>query len=358
MADEEKKVHLDENGQPLSKNALKKKLKAEKAAKAKAEKAAKAAANQPKKKEKEAARLRSEFAGATPQESREKLMPFFWTQLMQEHGAVVGNRWKGSEMKLTNRHRFSYPGYSEILVGFAADEKITSNEAIPNPNQTVLQFFQDRFNLSYDQCAVFGCWNVITAIASSEPNSFLCNSGYQAYVSPDPIVRLLSQAQFETKSPWDSVRHDYYTFRFAMDHLQRKRPKVLYLSLGETDDWSHDLRYDRVLQAIHQTDRYLEELWGYLQQDPHYKNKTTLVVATDHGRGTNAFNWGSHNARIDGAQFVWMAVAGPEISLRGELLDQETVYQNQIAATLCLALGIDSKEFSEKAGEPVRSLLR
>ncbi|CAJ1966884.1 unnamed protein product [Cylindrotheca closterium] len=53
MSSEAPAVHLDENGQPLSKNALKKKLKAEKAAQAKAEKAAKAAQNQPKKKEKE-----------------------------------------------------------------------------------------------------------------------------------------------------------------------------------------------------------------------------------------------------------------------------------------------------------------
>jgi len=49
-------VHLDENGKPLSKNALKKKLKAEAAAKAKAEKAAKRAAEaakNPKKKKEE-----------------------------------------------------------------------------------------------------------------------------------------------------------------------------------------------------------------------------------------------------------------------------------------------------------------
>jgi lysyl-tRNA synthetase class 2 len=50
---EEQKVHLDENGEPLSKNALKKVLKAEKAAKAKAEKAAKKAATEPTKKAKE-----------------------------------------------------------------------------------------------------------------------------------------------------------------------------------------------------------------------------------------------------------------------------------------------------------------
>jgi lysyl-tRNA synthetase class 2 len=49
----EQVVRLDENGEPLSKNALKKLLKAEKTAKEKAEKAAKNAANKPKTAEKE-----------------------------------------------------------------------------------------------------------------------------------------------------------------------------------------------------------------------------------------------------------------------------------------------------------------
>ena len=49
----ENRVFLDENGQPMSKNAIKKLLKAEKAAAAKAEKAAKAAANPQNKKKKE-----------------------------------------------------------------------------------------------------------------------------------------------------------------------------------------------------------------------------------------------------------------------------------------------------------------
>jgi lysyl-tRNA synthetase class 2 len=49
----EQVVRLDENGEPLSKNALKKLLKAEKTAKEKAEKAAKNAANKPNTAEKE-----------------------------------------------------------------------------------------------------------------------------------------------------------------------------------------------------------------------------------------------------------------------------------------------------------------
>ena len=74
----------------------------------------------------------------------------------------------------------------------------------------------------------------------------------------------------DTPTPWDSVRHDVYTFRFAMDHLRRARPRVVYLALGETDDWAHDGRYDRVLETYARTDAYLKELWTWLQSDPEY----------------------------------------------------------------------------------------
>ena len=81
-------------------------------------------------------------------------------------------------------------------------------------------------------------------------------------------MRRDSALQFETPTPWDSVRHDVYTFRFAMDHLARHRPRVLYLALGETDDWAHDGRYDRVLETYARTDQYLRELWEWLQAQP------------------------------------------------------------------------------------------
>jgi hypothetical protein len=35
---------------------------------------------------------------------------------------------------------------------------------------------------------------------------------------------------------------------------------VLYPGLGETDDWAHDGRYDRVLEAFARRDEYLKQL--------------------------------------------------------------------------------------------------
>ena len=73
--------------------------------------------------------LYKRFWAETPQARREKLMPWFWKTFVVEHGSIAGNRAIGSVAKLTNTHRFSYPGYSEILTGEAHDDVIDSNDA-------------------------------------------------------------------------------------------------------------------------------------------------------------------------------------------------------------------------------------
>ena len=72
------------------------------------------------------------FWASTPEERRQRLLPFFWGTLMKQ-GSVAGNQSLGSVARITNSHRFSYPGYSEILTGEAHDAEIKSNDLIQNP---------------------------------------------------------------------------------------------------------------------------------------------------------------------------------------------------------------------------------
>ena len=97
-----------------------------------------------------------------------------------------------------------------------------------------------------------------------------------------------------------------------MAHLAAARPRVLYLMLGETDDWSHDGRYDRVLQTLALTDAWFKELWTWLQSQDDYRDKTTILITTDHGRGNTPADWGTHGAKIEGAQYTWLAAIGPD----------------------------------------------
>ncbi len=294
------------------------------------------------------------FWAPTPEERRAKLMPFFWNTLMREHGSIAGNPARNSRVHLTNGHAFSYPGYSEMLVGRAHDDTIKSNDPIRNPYPTVLEFLKQRFTLSKDQVSVFTSWSVHRAIVEHSEGALTINSGFMAFDSPVEDVRRQSALQFETPTPWNEVRHDAYTFRFAMDHLARQRPRALYLGLGETDDWAHDGRYDRVLEALARTDEYLKQLWSWLESQPEYRGRTHILITTDHGRGRTPKDWQRHGKDVAGASETWMAFVSPSMPRRGEWTNHPPIVTAQVAATLIEWMGGDWKLFDPAAALPVK----
>ncbi|HSY67674.1 MAG TPA: hypothetical protein VK813_03475 [Edaphobacter sp.] len=85
----------------------------------------------------------------TPEERRAALMPFLWSHIVPE-GEIYGNRDKGSEAYVTNGLNFSYPGYNETLTG-RPDPRITSNDNVPNPNVTVLEWLNREWQTSDPQ---------------------------------------------------------------------------------------------------------------------------------------------------------------------------------------------------------------
>jgi hypothetical protein len=294
------------------------------------------------------------FWAGTPEARREKLMPFFWGTLMRDHGSVAGNRAVGSEVRLTNRHWFSYPGYAEMLLGTTHDDVITSNDPVQNPYPTVLEFLRTKTGADRTGVALFASWSVFNAIGESREGALTINAGFERSDADDPESRQLSDLQTQTPTPWDSVRHDVYTFRLAMAHLARHKPRVLYLALGETDDWAHDGRYDRVLEAYARSDAYLNELWTWLQSQPDYRNRTSLLITTDHGRGHTTKDWKSHGDEHPGSEATWVALISPSLSRRGEWRDHAPITTSQVAATLISWMGFDWREFNPNAAPPIR----
>jgi len=60
---------------------------------------------------------------------------------------------------------------------------------------------------------------------------------------------------------------------------------MVFLGLGETDEFAHQGRYDQYLQKAHQFDQMIAELWYFVQTDPFYKDNTIFLITTDHGGG-------------------------------------------------------------------------
>jgi hypothetical protein len=292
------------------------------------------------------------FWAASPEERRRKLMPFFWT-LVSEHGSIAGNQRLRSSVQLGNRHWFSYPGYAEILLGEPHDADIKSNDALRNPYTTVLETLRERLRLPRDKVATFASWAVFNQIVEHTEGATFVNAGVEPLDAPGVDIRVIDALQREATTPWEGTRFDAFTFRLAMAHLASATPRVLYLAFDETDDWAHDGRYDKLLEAYARTDGYLQELWTWLQGQPAYRGRTHLLITTDHGRGHTPKDWRDHSAKVDGSQDVWIAFASPRMAQRGEWHDAPPLSTSQVAATLASWMGVDWNAAHAKAGHPI-----
>lgn len=294
-----------------------------------------------------------QYWASTPAERRARIMPFLWSRLAAQHGFLAGNRERGSRMAVANTHRFSYPGYSELLTGAPHDDVITSNDNERYPFLTVLEWLRRDLAVDRSKIALFGSWETFKYIGERDEGSITLNAGYQPFESADPEMRTLSALQTLTPNGFHGARHDVYTFRFGFSHLQTARPRVLYLAFDETDDWAHGKRYDLVLDALHRTDAQLEQLWTWLQGDPGYRGRTALILTVDHGRGRTAADWFDHGATTDGAEETWIGCFGPTVTARGELTPETPFQQRQVAATIAALLGRDFTAAVPGAAPPI-----
>lgn len=303
----------------------------------------------------EAAALKARYGRASETESRAALLPFVW-RTMARNGQIFGNKAKGSEAYVTNGYFFSYPGYSETLCGYA-DPRIDSNDDRPNPNVTVLEWLNQKPAFR-GKVAAFGAWSVIASAVNGARGGFPANAGWAPFdaLPANTIVQTINRLKNEMPRVWKDEPFDALPFETALAYLKEQKPRVLYLSLGETDEWAHTGDYEKYLEAAHRADSYLAELWATAQAMPQYRGKTTLIFSPDHGRGEGA-QWKEHGQKVPDSRYIWMAFLGPDTPAKGERTDVAAVTQNQIAATLAQFLGENYRAAVPKAGAAVEDVL-
>jgi len=253
--------------------------------------------------------------------------------------------------------KFSYPGYNEILTGFA-DPKITSNAKKPNENFTVLEWLHRK--PAFDgKVAAYSAWDVTPFIFNRQRCEFPVMGGWENLPEENPNARqqLLNELIAVTTRPHPAEVIDSFVFYAAREHLLRHKPRVFFVGFLETDAWGHAGRYDNLLHSAHAVDDYIRRFWELLQSMDQYRDKTTLIITTDHGRGAGLEDWKTHGKAIEGAEDIWMAFLGPDTPPLGERKNCEQVTQSQIAATLAAFLGEDYHGQISRAGQPVQDVL-
>jgi hypothetical protein len=301
------------------------------------------------------AAVRREYDRPTAEARREALFPFLWKTVARQ-GQIFGNQDKESVVRVTNRYCISYPGYSETLCGFA-DPQINSNDKRNNPNRTVLEWLYRKPHFE-GRVAAFGAWDRFPFIFNRERCGFYINAGFEPMLEGEmtPGILLLNKLKQEIPSHWPAEPFDALTFHTAWEYFRLHEPRIYYLSLGESDEWAHEGRYDEYLWSAHRVDAYVAELWQAVQSNPKYRDQTTLIYSPDHGRGHGPEDWKSHSSKYAGSENIWIAVIGPDTPPLGERSHCQPLTQSQIAATLARFLGEDYRAAEPRAGKPIEDV--
>jgi hypothetical protein len=239
---------------------------------------------------------------------REARLPFLW-HVMAQDGQLLGDASRGSHLRVSNSTDRSYPGYAELLTG-VADPRIQNNDRVVNPNPNVLEWLDAAPDLR-GRVAALGGWDLLPFIVGAERSKLRVVAG-----AKDAAVQAA-----------------------ALEELRTRSPRVLYVMLNETDDWAHQGEDELYLDALHRADAFLARLWSLVQELPAYRGRTTLVVTTDHGRGSGG-DWTRHGSTVPGSEAIWLAALGPDTPALGVRAGVDGV-QAQVAATVAASLGRD-----------------
>ena len=284
------------------------------------------------------------YADTSAELSRKKLMPFFWN-IIAKKGQLYGNRDYDNKMNVSNFYKISYPGYNEILTGYA-DRRFIPNSKKNNRNINVLEYLNALDDYK-GQVVAFASWNVFPYILNESRSNFSVNGGYESLPEDNDSSNIIINSVQDSISNKSNTRYDMLTWLAAKEYINKHHPKIMMLGLGETDKFAHECKYDMYLQQITSIDNMIAELWYMVQTDPFYKDNTTFIITTDHGRGRKSNSWYKHHLFVKGSGEVWMALLGAGITSSGEIKTTQQIYLKQIAATVAMLLGEDFKSNHE-----------
>lgn len=287
--------------------------------------------------------------------NRETLMPFFW-KTFSKKAKLFGNRGINSNVEVSNPYWLSYPGYSEMLSGFV-DKKINSNAFGDNPNPTILTLLQNR-SAYHNKVVAFGAWSAFGRILDEKNSTFPVFHSFKEYKNEKSTsANLLNKMNQEAIKPWfNGECLDVFTHNMAMDYLITQKPKVIFIGYGEVDEWAHAENYRYYLDAIKNTDHYLEEIWNFVQSTKEYQDNTIILITTDHGRGTEN-QWSDHGNDIIGSNQTWFALYQPNNKVTGEVGQDQTIYLQQLTPTI-LHLLKQSTLISTEMASPIKNIIQ
>jgi len=238
------------------------------------------------------------------------LMPRLRARAARE-GLLTGDASRGDGFAVSAPSALSLPGYQVILAGQLGGG-CQDNQCGRVVGETVLERARRELGLGHRDVAVFAGWPEIALAVEQEEGQVTVDVGLEPHPPwspPDETLQAIFRAQRADRPPWPH-RRDRYTWELAMQYLQRFRPRILYVGLGDPDEWGHLGNYGAYAAAVQELDARLEELFEALTTMGPYGAGASVLVTTDHGRGAGD-EWRHHGPGIAGSEHGWLFASTP-----------------------------------------------
>ncbi|MGH7294015.1 MAG: alkaline phosphatase family protein [Polyangiaceae bacterium] len=257
-------------------------------------------------------------AAKIPARPADALMPHLHA-LIADRGAAIGAPGEGAPMVASGPNFVSLPGYTEIFTG-RAPSGCTDNDCPATLLPTVADEVRAVSNRTSD-VAVITSWPKIERAASADPSGIVLSAGRSRTVHgellrDDPVTLgwLDAGAEAPPFPGYDEYRPDVYTAAIGLRYLETRRPRFLFLGLGEPDEYAHRADYASYLGSLRAADDVIGQLFATLARMGARGQHTTVLVTADHGRGRD---FRVHGKAFPESSRVWLVAAGGAIAARG-----------------------------------------
>ena len=117
---------------------------------------------------------------------------------------------------------------------------------------------------------------------------------------------------------------DLQTTNKVYELMNGKTPHLMLVNLLAVDSYGHANNWDQYLASLQKCDTIVYNLWQYIQGNPKFKDKTTLLVTNDHGRHLDGHKDGfvNHGDKCEGCTHISLLAMGPDFK-KGVVVTKE-----------------------------------
>ncbi len=285
----------------------------------------------------------SQKSGLGPAEAAtaEELVPHL--RALARRGVAIGESADAS-FEASGPNFVSLPGYTEILTGRPAP--CQENDCEARPRATLADEVRRLPGVSRREVAVLSSWERIDAIAAAEPDEVVVSAGRTHGATREVLAEDRDTAELvrssERSAPWpghDDYRPDRDTTAIALSYFEHARPRLLFVSLGDTDEHAHAGNYRGYLDALRRADAFVGDLMRVARGWGPEGERVVFFVTADHGRSAG---FRDHGRDYPESARTWLVAGGGPIE-RGRFVGADGEihgHLRDIAPTIRDILGI------------------